>query len=136
MVDEGLSGSLDWSLQSLQYNTPTRTLGIILILLERQNEEVVDKEEHQDDIDTIRMKEDKVALITESEIWNKGDFRKNIYQYGTGYLKIISFWYYSVFNSCNFLSFVTALLENGPWRIETSCSNKHLAVKEVFEIRF
>ena len=109
MVDEGLSGSLDWSLQSLQYNTPTRTLGIILILLERQNEEVVDKEEHEDDIDTIRMKEDKVALITESEIWNKGDFRKNIYQYGTGYLKIISFWYYSVFNSCNFLSFVTAL---------------------------
>jgi len=39
----------------------------------------VDKEEQEDDIDTIRMKEDKVALITESEIWNKGDFRKNIY---------------------------------------------------------
>ena len=123
MADEGLSGSLDWSLQSLQYNTPTRTLGIILILLERQNEEVVDKEEHEDDIDTIRMKEDKVALITESEIWNKGDFRKNIYQYGTGYLKIISFWYYSVFNSCNFLSFITACLKMAPGGLKLVAAN-------------
>ena len=123
MADEGLSGSLDWSLQSLQYNTPTRTLGIILILLERQNEEVVDKEEHEDDIDTIRMKEDKVALITESEIWNKGDFRKNIYQYGTGYLKIISFWYYSVFNSCNFLSFFTACLKMAPGGLKLVAAN-------------
>ena len=35
-------------------------------------------------------------------------------------------------NSYNFLSFVTALLENDPWKIETSCSIKHLAVKIVF----
>ena len=68
MVDEGLSGSLDWSLQSLQYNTPTRTLGILWILLERQKDkEVEDKKEHDDFIDTIEMKEDKVALITENE---------------------------------------------------------------------
>ena len=123
MVDEGLSGSLDWSLQSLQYNTPTRTLSIILILLERQNEEVVDKEENEDDIDTSRMKEDKVALITESEIWNKGDFRKNIYQYGTGYLKIISFWYCLIFNSCNFLSFFTACLKMAPGGLKLVAAN-------------
>ena len=68
MVDEGLSGSLDWCLQSLQCNTPTRTLGILWILLERmKDKEVGDKNEHDDDIDTIEMKEDKTALITENE---------------------------------------------------------------------
>ena len=68
MVDEGLSGSLDWCLQSFQYITPTRTLGILWILLERQKDkEVEDKKEHDDFIDTIEMKEDKVALITENE---------------------------------------------------------------------
>jgi len=35
MVDEGLSGSLDWHEQSLQNNTLPRTLGILWILSER-----------------------------------------------------------------------------------------------------
>ena len=77
MVDEGLSGSLDWSLQSLQYNTPTRTLGIILILLERQNEEVVDKEEHDDDTNTSEMVEDKIAPITENESLEYGRLQED-----------------------------------------------------------
>jgi len=39
MVDEGLSGSLDWHEQSLQNNTLPRTLGILWILSERLNVE-------------------------------------------------------------------------------------------------
>ena len=81
--------------------------------------------------------EDKKILITESRsIWNQGNLRKNEYQYGTDLLKIISFWYFSVFKSCNFFVICTALLENEPGWLETSCSNKHLAVKEVFEFWF
>ena len=45
-----------------------------------------DIKEHDDDQDTSKMRENRWALITESEItWNRGDFRKskNNY-YGTG----------------------------------------------------
>ena len=67
MVDEGLSGSLDWHEQSLQNNTLPRTLGILWILLERLNDEKEDRKEHDEDTDTSKMDEDKVALITENE---------------------------------------------------------------------
>ena len=30
--------------------------------------------------------------------------------------------------------YITALLENGPWWVETNCSNKHLAVKKEFDL--
>ena len=51
-----------------------------------------------EDIDSFEMKLDKEALITESKnFWNQGNLRKEDYQYGTGYLDIISFWYLSVF---------------------------------------
>ena len=67
MVDEGLSGSLDWHEQSLQNNTLPRTLGILWILSERLNDEKEDRKEYDEDTDTSKMDEDKVALITENE---------------------------------------------------------------------
>ena len=52
-----------------------------------------DLKEHDEDEDTIEMGEDTEALTTENRsTWNKGDFRKREYQYGTGFWKIISFW--------------------------------------------
>ena len=61
--------------------------------------------EHDKNEDTTEMDEDKKALTTESKsIWNQGDLRKNSYQYGTGLLKIISFWQSSLFKFCNFQS--------------------------------
>ena len=57
-----------------------------------------DNFDHDEDEDGIDVKLDKEALITESKnFWNQGDLRKKNYQYGTGYLEIISFWYYSTF---------------------------------------
>jgi len=67
MVDEGLSGSLDWHLQSLHNISLPRTLGILWILSERLNDEKEDRKEHDEDTDTSKMDEDKVALITENE---------------------------------------------------------------------
>ena len=51
-----------------------------------------DNFDHDEDEDGIDVKLDKEALITESKnFWNQGDLRKKNYQYGTGYLDIISF---------------------------------------------
>ena len=36
-----------------------------------------DRNEHDEDTDTSEIEEDKVVLITENKVWNKGDFRKN-----------------------------------------------------------
>ena len=59
-----------------------------------------DNEDHDEDGEIIDMKLKKEALITESKIfWNQGDLRKESYQYGTGYLDLISFWYFSLFKS-------------------------------------
>ena len=52
-----------------------------------------DNFDQDEDVDGIDVKLDKEALITESKIfWNQGDLRKESYQYGTGYLDLISFW--------------------------------------------
>ena len=59
MVDEGLSGSLDWLEQSLQNNTLPRTLGILWILMENRNDENEDIEDHDEDKESINMELDK-----------------------------------------------------------------------------
>ena len=57
------------------------------ILLEKEwlmkNEDI---KEHDNNNETSKMRKNREALITESEIiWNKGDFRKSkFYYYGTG----------------------------------------------------
>ena len=45
-----------------------------------------DIKEHDDNNEASKMRKNREALITESEIiWNKGDFRKSkFYYYGTG----------------------------------------------------
>ena len=68
----GLSGSLDWCLQSFQYITPTRTLGILWILLERLNDlKNEDIEEYDEDMEISEKEENKEGLITENlSTWN------------------------------------------------------------------
>ena len=59
MVDEGLSGSLDWHEQSLQNNTLPRTLGILWILMEKRKVENEDNEDHDEDEEGINVELDK-----------------------------------------------------------------------------
>ena len=67
MVEEGLSVSLDWNLPSFKYTTPSRTLSILWILMERLKIKLIgDREYHDDSEDTTEKGEDKVALTTEN----------------------------------------------------------------------
>ena len=69
-----------------------------------------------------------MALITESKnFWNQGDLRKrNIISMEQATWIQFRFGTFLYFNHCNFLSFVTALLENGPGWVETSCSKYNI----------
>ena len=90
--------NLDWNLPSLQYTTPSRTLSINFDPHGEIEEHDGDNDDHDEDREIIDLKLEKEALITESKyFWNQGDLRKRNYQYGTGYLDLILFWYFSLF---------------------------------------
>ena len=79
MVDEGLSGNLDWNLQSSQNITPSRTLSILCILSERLKiwlETLKIMMKRRIILIWIWIKK---ALNTESEnAWNQGNLRKRV----------------------------------------------------------
>ena len=75
--------------------------------MEKRNVEKEDIDAHDEDEKDIDMELDKEALITESEnVWNQGNLKQ------PGNNLVLEFYLY--LNHCNFMSFFTALLENGP----------------------